>query len=177
MTTKLKKIDLATLTLRDALDLAALVEEEAKERYEEFAHSMALHRDFDAAKFFRFMVDVEGFHATMLQSRRQELFGEEPPQVRREMIFDIEAPEYHEVRFGMSLRAALETSLGAEKKAWTFFDDALAAVHDPVVRALFEELREDEARHQRLIEERIAALPPDPPPDPMADFDDEPAPQ
>lgn len=177
MTTKLKKIDLATLSLRDALDLAALIEEEARERYEEFAHSMTLHRDLDAAKFFRFMVDVEGFHATVLQGRRQELFGDEPTQVRREMIFDIEAPEYHEVRFGMSLREALETSLGAEKKAWSFFDEALAAVTDPGVRELFEELREDELRHQQLIEERIGKLPPEPPPDPMADFDDEPAPQ
>lgn len=177
MTTKLKKIDLATLSLRDALDLAGLIEEEARERYEEFAHSMAIHRDFDAAKFFRFMVDVEGFHASVLQGRRQELFGDEPPKVRREMIFDIEAPEYHEVRFGMSLREALETSLNAEKKAWAFFDEALAAVTDPGVRELFEELREDELKHQHLIEERIGKLPPDAPPDPMADFDDEPAPQ
>lgn len=177
MTTAIRKIDLATLSLRDALDLAALVEEEAQERYEEFAHSMSLHRDFEAAKFFRFMVDVEGFHTAVLHSRRRELFGEEPARVRREMIFDVEAPEYHEVRAGMTLRGALETSLAAEKKAWAFFDEALRSVQDPSVRELFEELRDDEARHQTLIEERLARVPADPPPDPMADYDDEPAPQ
>lgn len=177
MTSPLKDLDLAALTLCDALDLAALVEEEAQERYEEFAHSMALHRDFEAAKFFRFMVDVEGYHTAALGVRRQELCGDAPVTVRREMIFDIEAPEYHTVYAGMSLRRALEVSLEAEQKAWRFFDEALAVVRDPVVRELFEELREDEARHLQMIEDRLAALPPDPADDLMADFDDPPAPQ
>lgn len=83
--------------------------------------------------------------------------------VRREMIFDIEAPEYHTVYAGMSLRRALEVSLEAEQKAWRFFDEALAVVRDPVARELFEELREDEARHlQDEFEDRprgVAARP------------------
>jgi len=33
-------IDFASLSLKDALDLAVLVEEEARERYEEFADQM-----------------------------------------------------------------------------------------------------------------------------------------
>lgn len=173
MTSPLKDLDLAALTLCDALDLAALVEEEAQERYEEFAHSMALHRDFEAAKFFRFMVDVEGYHTAALGVRRQELCGDAPVTVRREMIFDIEAPEYDEARIFMSLRQALETSLRAEHKARSFFEDALARVSSPEVRALFTELRDEEVEHQALVQREIDKLPPGVEPNPE-DYADEP---
>ena len=42
-------IDFASLTLQDALDLAILIEEEAKERYEEFAENLSLHHTPEAA--------------------------------------------------------------------------------------------------------------------------------
>ena len=57
-----KDIDFAKLSLQDALDLAVLIEEEARERYEEFAHQMRLHHTHEAARFFRFMAGNEEKH-------------------------------------------------------------------------------------------------------------------
>ena len=60
-------IDFTTLTLRDTLDLAIAIEEEAKERYDEFAEQLEAHHSPEVAKFFRFMSDNEIKHAEQLQ--------------------------------------------------------------------------------------------------------------
>ena len=66
-------IDFATLTLKDALDLAVLVEEEACERYGEFADQMEMHDTPDAARFFRYMIENEEKHRIALAERAWEL--------------------------------------------------------------------------------------------------------
>lgn len=158
---KTRSVDFARLTLRDALDLATVVEEESKERYGEFADQMDLHHNPEAARFFRYMLDVETKHEDRLAARRKKLFGEAPRVVRREMIFDIEAPEYDEVRATMSLREALEASLRAEKKACAFFEAALGNVKDADVRVLFTQLRDEEREHEALVEKELAKVPPE----------------
>lgn len=154
-------LDFAKLTLCDALDLATIIEEEAKDRYEEFAGQMELHHNPDAAAFFLFMLKIEALHEGRIATRRRELFGDAPRKVKREMIFDVEAPEYDEVRATMTHRQALELALRAEKKAFAFFDEAIKHVSDAEVRALFAELREDEIEHAGLVEKELAKLPPD----------------
>lgn len=160
MTDKTRSIDLTRISLRDALDLAVLVEEEAKDRYEEFADQMELHHNPEAARFFRHMLAIEAMHEGRLSERRRGLFGDEPRAVRREMIFDIEAPEYDEARATMSLRQALDASLRAETKALEFFEAASEAASLAPVRVLFAELREEEREHQDLVRREIARLPP-----------------
>jgi rubrerythrin len=122
---------------------------------------MEIHHRPDVAAFFQKMKRIETKHEDQLAKRRKELFGAEPRGVRREMIFDVEAPEYDEARADMSVRQALEAALRSEAKAYEFFDAAVARVADPAVRELFEELRADEREHQRLVEAEIAKLPPD----------------
>lgn len=163
MTDKTRSIDLATISLRDALDLAVLVEEEAKDRYEEFADQMELHHNPEAARFFRFMLAIEAKHESRLAERRRGLFGDEPRAVRREMIFDIEAPEYDEVRANMTVRQALDASLRAETKAFEFFEAAAGMVQMKDVQDIFTELREEEREHQALVRQEIARLPPEGP--------------
>lgn len=155
-------IDFANLTLRDALDLAILVEEEARDRYEEFADQMEQHRTPEAARFFRFMVDNEEKHRIALASKRAEDFGDEPCSVTRSMIFDVEAPDYDEVRAFMTERDALAAALAAEEKAFAFFENALPSIGDPQVRELFTELRDEEMEHQELVKRQIAKAPEDP---------------
>lgn len=169
---KTRSIDFTKITLCDALDLAVLVEEEAKERYEEFAQQMEIHHNPTAAGFFLFMLKIEALHEGRLADRRKQLFGNAPRTVRREMIFDIEAPEYDAVRANMTHRQALETALAAEKKAFAFFDEAVKHVKDAEVQALFNELREEEIEHAGLVEKELAKLPPEPPVTP--DDEDEP---
>lgn len=168
-----RSIDFATLSLRDALDLAVLIEEEAAERYQELAHQMEAHRTPEAARFFRTMAGNEEKHRAALAKRRAATFGDAPRQVSRGMLFDVEAPDYDEARAYMTPRAALTTALRSEEKAWSFFQQALPQVKDAGVRKLFEELLGEELEHQQLVKKELAKLPPD---DRFAqeDFEDEP---
>jgi rubrerythrin len=166
-------IDFETLSLRDALDLAVLIEEEARERYLEFAHQMDIHRNPEAASFFRFMAENEAKHGATLHERRTELFGSQPVAVTRSMLFDVEAPEYDEARSSMSVRQAMQAAMRSEVKAREFFAGALAQVRQADVRKLFESLRDEELEHEQLVKERLDALPPDSDMDPDA-FADEP---
>ena len=157
----LRGVDFSQLSLRDALDLAILIEEEAQERYEEFADQMVKHHTPEAARFFRFMADNEAKHGMELAKRRVQIFGREAHTVTRSMLFDIEAPEYDEARAFMTPRAAMEAALRSEIKAHAFFFAALPRVQDTEVRALFEELCNEEVEHQELVRRELAKLPPD----------------
>lgn len=159
MTTK--EIDFAAIDLRDALDLAVLIEEEARDRYEELAEQMELHHTPEAARFFRFMAGNEEKHRAALAARRSGDFAGLPVRVGRAMLFDIEAPEYDEVRASMSVREALAAALRSEEKAHRFFADVRQLAVDPGARALFEELREEELEHRRLVLEQIDRAPED----------------
>ncbi|MFO0759305.1 MAG: ferritin family protein [Byssovorax sp.] len=171
-----KGIDFGTLSLKDALDLAVLVEEEAMDRYGELADQMEIHRTPEAAAFFRFMARNEAKHGAELLKRRHQRFGEEPRAVTRSMLFDVEAPEYDEARAFMSAREAMASAMRSEVKAHDFFAAALVEIQDAQVKSLFSELRDEELVHQRLIQEQLDKLPPDPALR-TEDFEDEPAPQ
>ena len=73
-------IDFAGLSIKDALDLAILVEDEAEERYRELADNLELHNTADAARFFRFMAGCEAKHGQELAERRAAMFGDKPPR-------------------------------------------------------------------------------------------------
>ena len=154
-------IDFAALTLKDALDMAILIEEEAKERYEDLTSQMELHHTPEAARFFRFMAGNEEKHRAELAERRKQLFGSEPSRVNRGMLFEVEAPEFDEVRVFMSAREALQVAFRAEKKAWSFFAEAGPRITDPHVQQLFAELRDEEVHHQRLVLAELEKTPPE----------------
>ena len=71
-------LDFSKLSVQDALDLAILVEEEAQERYEEFAKILAAHHSPEVAKFFIFMAGNEAKHGADLRARRATEFGAAP---------------------------------------------------------------------------------------------------
>jgi len=148
------KLDLSRLSLKDALDLAVLIEEEAHERYLELADQMDQHRTPEAARFFRFMAENEARHGALLSEQRRVLFGDAPRDVTRAMLFEVEAPGYDEVRAFMTARRALEVALRCEEKAYAFFTEALPHVDDPEVKALFDELASEEVSHQDLVRVR-----------------------
>lgn len=166
-------IDYTTLTLKDALDLAILIEDEARDRYAEFVDQMEIHHTPDAAAFFRLMAVNESKHGQQLTAKRQALFGDEPSRMSTDMLWDVEAPEYAEAHAFMSPREAMEVALRCEVKAHDFFVRALERVSDPEARRLFEELREEEIEHQDLVKKELAKLPPGPDIDPD-DYVDEP---
>lgn len=169
-----RNIDLETLTLKDAFDLAILIEEEAYDRYSELADQLAQHDTPEAAHFFRLMMANEEKHRAALAERRDLLFGDAACTVTRAMIFDVEAPDYDDARAFMTLRAALETALRAEHKAQAFFVAASARVTDATASTLFAELAAEEAEHQELVRRELAKVPPDPA-IPTSEFADEPS--
>ncbi len=169
-------VDFANLHLRDALDLAILIEEEARERYMEFVDQMVLHHTNDAAEFFRAMAGNETRHQAELEARRRSLFRDEPCMVKRSMLWEVEAPDYDQTRAFMSAREAMEVALQSEVKAYRFFSEALPHITDPEVRSLFEELRDEELVHQDLVRRLLENAPSDPDFDPTA-FVDEPTAQ
>lgn len=152
-------IDFKKITLKDALDLAILIEEEANERYQEFAASMEAHRTPDAARFFHWMAQNEARHGEQLAKKRQQLFGNQPRSVSRSSLFDVEAPEYDEARASMSLRQALHAARRSEEKARAFFAGALKEKLDEQVKTLFEELRGEEDHHIALIDKELEKAP------------------
>ena len=78
-------LDPAQFSLRDALDVAILIEEEARDRYDELAEQLAVHHTPEAAAFFRRMARIEERHRNQLLERRQTRFSGEASRVRREI--------------------------------------------------------------------------------------------
>lgn len=156
MTTQL---DISTLNLQDALDLAVLIEKEAEERYLLFAAQLGERYRGDAADFFGMMARNEQRHGMELAERRRLLFGNTPSRVTADMIEDIEAPDTGKPRPYMSPRHALEVAMESEVKAYEFFDQALPGIKDLEVRKLFEELRNEETEHQELLKEQMPKYP------------------
>ncbi len=155
-------IDFRSLNLQDALDLALSIEEEAKERYEQFSKITGGRYEGDAADMFRQMAAYEAKHWGELDRKRRELFGSAPRRITPEAIDDVEAPDRGQPRTFMSARQALEVALASEEKARDFFAQALGQVKDPAVRTLFEELRQEEERHVALVTAWLGKLPPGP---------------
>ena len=155
-------LDYASLTLQDALDLAILIEEEARDRYQEFTRVVGGRYAGDASDMFRLMASYETRHGAELTERRRARFGDAPSRVSREQLYDVEAPDPGKPRVFMSARQALEVALSSEEKAFEFFSSALPYVKDAEVRALFEELRGEEQKHQELVRAKLERLPPGP---------------
>lgn len=156
-------IDFRTLTLQDALDLAIAIEDEAKERYDEFVRQVGSARyDGDAADMFKLMAGYEAKHREELASRRHALFGDAPPKVTKAQLDDVEAPDRGKPRPFMSGRQAMEVALASEEKARDFFAGALGQITDPKVKDLFAVLRDEEEQHIRLVKGRLMKLPPGP---------------
>ena len=154
------KVDISKLSLMDTLDLASLIEVEAFERYTLFARQIGLGFSDNAGSAFQSMANNEKKHGDELAERRRKLFGDEPARVKLDDIFDVEAPDVGATHWSMSEFKAYQVALHSEKKAFAFYDRALRSVNQPDVKALFEQLRDEEAEHVRMIEEIIAKLPP-----------------
>jgi len=148
-------IDFSRLDLRGAFDLAILIEEEAQLRYQHFTRLV----DGGALDVFRMMVRNEAKHREELVSKRDVLFRNEPKRIETSLLDDdVEAPDPDDVGEDISAREALELALKAEIRAFEFYSQAIPHVKDPEVRKFFEELREEELDHQRMLRDKIAQL-------------------
>ena len=151
------QLDFSTLNLQDALDLAVLIEKEAEDRYLLFAKQLGQRYPGDASNFFTMMARNEQRHGIEIAERRRLLFGDAPSRVTTNMIeSDIEAPETGKAVRYMSPRHALEVALESEIKAYEFYNSILQVIQDSTVRKLIEGLRDEEAEHKALLNEKKA---------------------
>lgn len=169
------QLDVTELDLQDALDLAVLIEKEAEDRYAFFSELLGERYPGDATEFFNLMARNEQRHGAELAERRRQLFGNAPSRITADMIEDIEAPDTGKPRPFMSPRHAMEVAMESEIKAYEFFDQALPGIQNRDVRTLFEELRDEEAEHQRLLKAHMVKYPDSMEPDLDADEIDTPA--
>ena len=169
------QLDISTLNLQDALDLAVLIEKEAEDRYLMFVDQLGERYRGDAADFFAMMAGNEQRHGMEIAARRRVLFADAPSRVTADMIEDIEAPDTGKPRPFMSPRHALNVAMESEVKAYEFFDQALPGIRDQEVRKLFAELRDEELEHQKLLTAQMAKYPDTLEPDLDADDVDTPA--
>lgn len=153
------RLDLSRLDLRDALDLAILIEEEALERYQEFTKLVGGRYPGDASDVFREMAENEAKHRDALVAQRKKLFARHARRITPEMIDDVEAPDRGKPRVFMSARDAMEVALESEQKAHDFYGDALTRVKDRQVKKLFSQLLDEEKEHQSYLKKKIRRLP------------------
>ena len=166
-------IDYKNLNLKDALDIAIIIEDDARERYRELAEQLEQHGTSDAAQFFHFMVENETKHGEQLRRQRHALYGDEAQHVNGAAVPEVEIADYDAARMFMSVHAALRVAMANEVRAHDFYDEALKYVTDPDVKELFTELRTEEVEHQDQIRRVMDKLPPEERTNPD-DFADEP---
>lgn len=149
------KITLKELKLDQALDLAIQIELEAKERYEEFARQVGQNHENDAGHFFKSMAENEAKHAELLKAKKKEICGTDATVLTLEDLYEfqeIEAPEFDRAESFMSAKKALLIALDCEVKAHDFFEKAEALVNDEQIKALFNELKNEELEHKAMVE-------------------------
>ena len=150
--------DFSKLDAQDVLDLAIFVEEEAQDHYQQVAGWMEGKGNMEAASFFHRMAGWEARHREQIAERRRAMFGDAPAKHTRALALEVESPDYDAMSLDMSLRAALDVALAAERRAHDYYDEAVDFVSEPTVVSLLEGLRAAELEHQRMLEAEIAKL-------------------
>jgi rubrerythrin len=151
--------DFSRLDAQDVLDLAIFVEEEAKESYEQLVAWMKNQGNDEASEFFGRMARLEELHGRQIADLRHSMFGDVPPRHTRNIAWEVETPDFQAMGRDVSLQDALLFALGAETRAWDYYNGALEYIHEPEVIRLLEGLRDAEKEHQRLLEREMAKNP------------------
>lgn len=158
----MKQMDLSKLNFLELLDLAIMAEEEAAERYGEFANQMEIHHNVQAARLFREIQARELEHLDRLREERRGR-SDQPATVDPLHFFDsVEAPPYEAAHYKMTPENIFQVALAAEQRAAAFYKKLLEAVNDVKARELARECWQEEARHVEQVEQGLRQLPPAP---------------
>jgi rubrerythrin len=151
----------APQTLEDFMAQALAMEQEAVERYTEFADAMETHNNRDVAAMFRTMAGYEAKHAAQIMA---EMGWTSAPPVPRQAVSwpGFESPEavpIDEVHYLMQPWHALQLALAAEQRAEAFFAELARVAGNEAVRSAALELQAEEAEHVALVREWMAKVP------------------
>lgn len=137
------------------------LEREARDRYTEFAESLATHHNDAVARFFSRMADEAQLHLDEVAALAGDL--ELPSLPAWDFDWpDAEAPEtapYESLHYRMSLRDAMQLALDNERAAEAFYRDYAQRSDDPRVVRIATAFADEEATHAAALEAQIRAVP------------------
>jgi rubrerythrin len=148
--------------LNDLLAVAWQIESDAIDRYNLLADQMETHNNPELTRIFRDLARAEGIHGDEI--RRLAGDFDVISHARQMALFArSESPEEAELdsaHYLMTPWHALQLSLTGEKRALAYFARIVEAATDPKVKALAEELVEEEAEHVNLVNRLLRRYPP-----------------
>ena len=140
---------------------AIAIEEEAAQRYAEFAEHMEDEGRDELAQVFGLLARVEAEHLDTLLARSEGTLLPEIEEDRYKWL-DAGAPETpaRELVYRlMTPHHALAIALHAEQRAEAFFDHVFWTASDPALRALAKEMAAEEREHVALIGKMLGDTP------------------
>jgi rubrerythrin len=151
----------APRTLTEFMAQALTMEQEAAQRYGEFADAMEVHNNLDVAAMFRKMAVIEAKHAAQIMA---QMGWKEAPKspIAKPSWEGFEAPETtpgDEVHYLMQPYHVLELALANEQRAERFFARLERAATSGSVRKAARELRAEEAEHVALVRAWMKKVP------------------
>jgi rubrerythrin len=147
--------------LNDLLAVAYQIEIDAVDRYQMLADQMETHNNPELVKIFRDLARAEGIHGEEI--RRMAGDFDVAGRAREIARFgggdSPEEAELDSAHYLMTPWHALQLSLAGEKRALAYFTSIVETAKDPKVKALAEELVEEEAEHVNLVNRLLLRYP------------------
>ena len=138
----------------DFMVQAYAMENDARDRYTEFADQMEVHNNTAVARLFRKLARIEGLHADRIV---KEMGWRKPPSAAEAWMWrQSEAPESvpsGELHYLMQPWHALELALACEQRAVSFFTGITRSTAPADVKRIAREMAAEEREHVRLIRE------------------------
>lgn len=154
-------------TIDELMARAWLLEQEATQRYTEFAEVMETHNNREVADLFRSLAAQEAAHAEHI---RHKMRWQHPPTPNGADAAP-EAPPLEEAHYLMQPWHALQIALQAEQKAQDFFAWLAQSCDDGELRRAALELQAEEKEHIALLQSWLRRVP-----EPAPDWDQDPDP-
>ncbi len=148
-------------SIDELMAYAYALEQEASERYSEFADAMETHNNREVAELFRKLARIENRHAEQVL---EEMGWASPPAAphggyKWEGFEAPESGEVTELHYLMQPYHALQIALHNEKRARVFFEGLVKQARNAKVRKAAEEMAGEEAEHVQLIEDWLKRTP------------------
>ena len=138
----------------DFMVQAYAMENDARDRYSEFAEQMDVHHNSAVAQLFRKLARIEGLHADKIV---KEMGWRKPPAATEAWMWrHSEAPESvpsGELHYLMQPYHALQLALQCEQRAVSFFTGIARSTAPADVKRIAREMAAEEREHVRLIRE------------------------
>ena len=151
----------APATLEAFMAQALVMENEAVERYTDFADAMETHNNPEVAAMFRTMAGYETKHAQQIMAQMGWTVAPvvEPDTYVWSSFDAPEAAPIDSVHYLMQPWHALQLALAAEQRAEAFFAALADAASSDEVRKAALELKAEEAEHVELVRAWLAKVP------------------